>query len=399
MPKIVKMIVLVIVPFLLLFCTEKTARDKKDSRNINESNAGISDIEWIQQEVLKALEENDIPALSIAIVKDGKVELLKGYGVEKRNSDERINEKTLYQIASLSKMFTGIITNKLVHDGILKLDESIVTYLPSDIAAGTKEKLKDIKVVDLLHHRSGLPRNSRIVNRIDGDPMVGGYSKKELIEDLNTLSLEFEPTARFEYSNLGYAVLDFILERASNQSYEILLEKYVVDEIGLKNTVVSLSNAQKPLLATPYRKDSRKKETKPWETGKLVSASGIYSNVVDLSALMIHQIEDYIATANKVDSYNLLMLTRQKRGRNTEGAYYGFGIFETKGLRGSVFGHGGDIDGFASEYSFSPEHNVGVVLLSSSGGRWIKVLSARIMKRLEEAAINEKARTITYDKK
>lgn len=357
------------IPFMLLAQNEneiKTEKLKKEIKLLIEN----------------TISENDIPSLSVGLVYNGKTILLDGYGTVKRSSTTKVNENTIYQIASLSKMFTGIIAKNLVLEGHLILENSITTYLPKDLSKKTLKKLKPIKVIDLLLHRSGLPRDSKVVKRKDGEPMLGGYSEKDLLIDLTKLKLKSEKTYR--YSNLGYALAGYILERASELTYQELLEKYIIKQYELNNTSADRSIIPNELIATPYRKESRKIKTKSWETGKFISASGIYSNITDLSKILVNQLKAYKFFESKNIS-NPLVLTETKVSRGNEGSYYGMGLFEDKVQRGILYGHRGDMDGFASEYSFNTKTNTGVILLTSSGGKWIGLLSAQISKILETA--------------
>jgi hypothetical protein len=156
---------------------------------------------------------------------------------------------------------------------------------------------------------------------------------------------------------------------------------YISDTYQLNNTSVNLID--KTRLITPYRKDDRMVETKPWKTEKLTPASGIYSDITDLSILMNAQLKAYQQYV-KYKTKNSLILTEHVGLRNKENNFYGFGLYKSVGKTRTVYGLGGDIDGFAGEYSFSVKHNCGIVLLTSSGGRWIKVLTYEILKKLEE---------------
>ena len=87
----------------------------------------------IEERVEKFLVENNVPCLSIGVVKNGEIELLKGFGHKSRNDTSKINENSIFQIASQSKMFTGIIVNNLIQAGKLNLEETITQYLPDII--------------------------------------------------------------------------------------------------------------------------------------------------------------------------------------------------------------------------------------------------------------------------
>lgn len=332
--------------------------------------------------IKQTVESNDIPSISIGVIENGEITFQKGYGVLERGTAKEVDEKTSYQIASLSKMFTGIIANSLILEGKLQIDESISAYLPEELSDKHKEKLESITIKDLLLHRSGIHRDSKSYKRKDGEPMYSPYTITHLLKDLEKAKTKRK--RRYNYSNVGYAILGRILEDASGLSYEELLRKYVTDQYGLSKTSIHPFSPQ----AIPYRKDDRLTKTKPWNTGLLTPASGIYSNVEDLTKLMVEQLKVYKRGKNGepiLDSP--LYLTKIKDFRGNEESYYGMGLWEFKFDRGVLFGHSGDMDGYASQYRFNQTTNTGFVLLTSSGGDWTEKLIAKASKIIEEHAL------------
>ena len=120
--------------------------------------------------------------------------------------------------------------------------------------------------------------------------------------------------------------------------------------------------------------------TLPSNMGMATPASAIYSNVTDLSKLLMEQIDAY-RTLDDEATESALVLTEQTSEMD-ESLQYGFGLIkETKG-NNTKYGHGGDADGFACEYFFNPEKKTGVVILTSSGGPWVGQLANQIMNDL-----------------
>ena len=346
------------------------------SQELNDS-MDISVHDSIDKLVKQTVKANDIPSISIGLIQNGKVSFQKGYGLIKRGINEKVNEHTSYQIASLSKMFTGIIAKALVLEGKLDIEQSIVNYFPNGISLSTKKKFGDVTMRDLLLHRSGLPRNSKSYKRKDGEPMISAYTESHLLQDLKMVKIKNK--GDYNYSNLGYAILGYIFEKSTDLTYEELLNNYVIDKFNLKRTSTRSFLPQ----ASPYRKDKRKKETQAWNTGKLTPASGIFSNTFELSNLMVEQLKVY--RSNEKDKLKSpLYLTGEKELRNDQNSYYGMGLWEFEFKRGILYGHSGDMDGFASQYRFNITTNTGVVLLTSSGGEWLEELTAEISRIIEE---------------
>lgn len=331
----------------------------------------------------KAVRDNNIPALAVAIIRDGKVVNITGFGKQHRKTHIAIDNETMFQIGSLTKMFTGIVVKHLVDEGKLVLDAHIVSYLPETISSQAAQTLQHITIQDLIHHRSGIPGWALNNGRIDGDSMLGCYSEMQLLAGLDNIQLKFPSGSKLAYANSGYAILGYICERVSGQSYAQLVTKYISQPYDLNNTKVSLNKAQQQRMATPYRKDNRAIATQPWEMGKITPAGGLFSNIEDLSRLMLAQLSAYKNTKNNSDLF-LTELTNDFYGENTT---YGYGLVKRVLPKSIDYSHGGDLDGFASNYRFSPEANVGLILLTSSGGKWTRELESAMFEQLLKQAI------------
>jgi CubicO group peptidase (beta-lactamase class C family) len=343
-----------------------------------ESAGTINENLWIRNKIDSTMKANNIPAVSYGIIRNGKLSYSGGIGVMSRKNKIIVNENTIYQIGSDTKKFTGIIVNNLISEGMLTLRKPITGYLP-ELNSGARQRLQNITLEHLLLHKSGIPNRAPSDPRIDGDPMIIEYSTENLMKDLNDIQPEFAPGSKFSYSNLGYAVIGYICEKVSGIEFSGLVEKYITQKYKLKNTFIYPGKEHLPYIATPYRKDDRTVETKPFRMGKLAPAGGVYSNVVDLSKLMIKQMEAYRLFLKDKKSGSPLILTNRDSVSNS---HYGFGLAQSAGKAGIHYGHGGDLDGFASGYVFMPEKKTGLILLTSSGGRWFGKMEKDIFEKL-----------------
>ncbi len=354
--------------FLVLFSTATIAQN-----NVNEYSSIKTTLEQIEMVVDKYIKEHQIPAISIGIVVDGKTTFIKK-GIYNRKTNEKIDEHSSFQLASLSKTFTGIIINNLISEKKIDINESIVRYLPKDYSQKTQAKLRAITVRDLLHHRSGLPRDSKILRRKKkgNDAFIYDYTEEDFKKDFDKIKIKSPSGKEYRYSNFGYAVLGYIAEQVTAQSYASLLEQYILTPYQLSETHIDLKDVQH--LVTPYRKENRYIETSPWIMGKLTPPSGIFSSTADLARLIQFQLEAY------KEHKNVLMLTKDTRLRypNTN-LYYGYGFAD---WGNGALGHGGDMDGFSSDYSINPALQKGYIILTSSGGKWVPYLSMEIGKIL-----------------
>jgi len=348
---------------------------------------GLTDhdlVQWARETVQKRIQENDVPSTSIGIVRAGEILLVDGFGSLERGKEAAVDENSMFQIASQSKMLTGIIVNELLKEGRLNLEQPITKWLGNSLDESAQRELSNVTLTHLLHHRSGIPNYACSVygkSKQEGRLYwTAGYSKKQLLNDINAMRLEFEPGSKFSYSNSGFALIGLICQEASGLNYDELLEKYVIKKYGLSSTCTTASEQQKRILATPYYPHARTTASKPSDWGMVTPSSGVYSTANDLTKLLAAQLQAYRRGGDNDD--NSLVLTKRVDSTRSATMTYGFGIFRNQKLGYANYLHGGNADGYACAYVFSPEKNVGLVLLSSSGGHWFGQLEDEIYHKL-----------------
>jgi len=372
---------IIIIGFLTMGCQPtNSAVITKSAEDRTLSAVEKLQLKNIEQLIQERVTENNIPSLSVGLIKYNKILAYQNVGTTERGGEQAVNENTVFQIASLTKTFTGLIAKELMIEEKIDVNASITTYLPTTLSKATIEKLQPITIRDLLQHKSGFPRDAAQANRpwqfLDG-PMVGGYSETELLQDLEAMELIHTPGSKMEYSNLGFGTMGYILERVAGIPLPDLYDKYLVDKYGMKHSTIDLAKAKEYGMATPYMKWWRSIETSPWEMGYLRSAGGLCSTVADLSQMMLQQMNAYQNFAIN-QQQSALVLSEDKTAWGKSGyPYYGYGIMEfNKAIDTTMvhIGHGGDVDGFASAYIFFPKQQVGIVMLTSSGGEWFNHL-------------------------
>lgn len=364
-----------VVFIVISLCACKSGSNQNGNDTSVQKELSPVQISWIRNKVDSTMASNNIPALSVGIISNGKLSYVEGFGNINRESNIKVDGNTLYQIGSDTKKFTAIIVNNLVSEGKLNLDEPIATYLQDVLTSDGRQTVSGITLRTLLHHTSGIPNREPSNKRIDGDPMLVEFTAEDITNDLNSMKLDFEPGTKFGYSNFGYAIAGFICEIVTGQDYSVLIKKYITDKYNLPYTVIYPDQNQLKLVAEPYRKDDRNIKSEPWKMGKMTPAGGIYSNIFDLSKLMIAQIEAY-RDFHKIGKTDDPLLLTENDG--IEESHYGFGLSKTIDETGTRIGHGGDMDGYASGYVFMPDNNLGLIMLTSSGGKWFGQLEKEI---------------------
>ncbi len=181
----------------------------------------------------RQMERNHIPGMTIAVIKDGKVVKIAGYGTANLDWDSPVTTDTEFQIASTTKAFTGMLLMKLVEEGKVKLDDSVLTFLPQ--APGTWQKVTDRM---LATHSSGF--------KFDLGPGKMFKSVDEAVAEAYKLPLDYEPGTESHYGLTDFVVLMKVLETAGGQRYEALLEERIVAALGLENTRFDGMNDEGP---------------------------------------------------------------------------------------------------------------------------------------------------------
>jgi CubicO group peptidase (beta-lactamase class C family) len=236
------------------------------------------------------LEQRKATGLAVGIVVDGEVVYSKGFGVRDVASGSPVDVDTVFRIASLSKSFTAAAVMKLRDEGTISLDAPITTYLPelSSVALPTRDSAP-ITVRQLLTHGSGLP----------WDDLWGAVSHGFNEQDLRALTqagLSFSnpPGTRFEYSNLGYALLGRIVERVSGKGYREYVTANILRPLGMTSTFWAPDEVPPTRLAVGYRteKDKLVPEVAP-APGVFSPAGGIYTSARDYGRYVSWQLSAY----------------------------------------------------------------------------------------------------------
>lgn len=347
--------------------------------------SGFKDIAQKVQRKLSAISQSeDIPSISSGVIYRGKRGTGANVGTLDRNSGAPVGDDSIYQIASLSKTLTGVIIQSLIVEGRLDPQEDIATYLAPVLTAEAKKQLGGITLVQLMQHRSGITDKDCTVyrNRAEGEVVQGGYTRTELVADLNAVDMSGRDTDTFGYTSCGYAVAGLVGEIVTDQDFDALLRKYVTEPYDMPDTVVTLNDAQKTRLVRAYNKRDRSEAVLPYIMGKASPGSAIYSTVHDLQNLQAAQMKAYRKFARDGIAGPLILTKEVASAELRHGAgeaKFGSGLIIVPHPKGPFYLHDGDLDGFASVYVFSPKDNAGVVILTGSGGEWITKSAIEIL--------------------
>ena len=170
-----------------------------------------------------------IPGLSLAVAKDGKPLYVKSYGVATLEHPVKTQPNTVYQIGSIGKQFTAVAVMMLANEHKLDLDDPLSKYLPEVPASWSKVTLRT-----MLNHQSGIPQFTTPERQLLD--LVHDYTDLELIQLASTQPLDFEPGTNVSYSDTGYVLLGFVINRVAGMFYGDFLQQRVFKPLGMNRT-------------------------------------------------------------------------------------------------------------------------------------------------------------------
>ncbi|MBN2627718.1 MAG: beta-lactamase family protein [Spirochaetales bacterium] len=311
---------------------------------------------------------NPRPGIAVAVVREGRVLLLKGYGTARAGEELPVNGDTPFQLGSVTKSMTSLAALSLEREGLLNLDDPATKVLPW-FRTANREKSDGITLRMLLSNSSGIPSAFGNLYK-QPDSLEEGL--RELGRSLASLSLPSEPGTSYLYSNTGYAIAGLILSEASGLPYEKLMQKTLFRPLGMDRTSAvpedpelfrnSFGNGWAPEgEAFPLRREALR-------GGNLEPAgSRCRTTARDMSLYLLYLLSP---EAPADDLFQPLIshrgLSREQGGQSEENRYaLGFEL-ETIDGRELIY-HSGGTGTFSSVLMLDRASSTGVVILSNAG--------------------------------
>jgi D-alanyl-D-alanine carboxypeptidase len=292
---------------------------------------------------------------TVAIVKDGRVVLAKGYGRCSLAEPLPVSLDTIFAIGSVTKQFTCAAVLLLAEEGKLSVHDPVAKYFPGLTRAA------DVTLLDLMNHVSGYPDyypldfvDRRLMQPAKTDEVIGEYA---------TRKLDFEPGTRYSYSNTGYLILGRVVERVSGESMGAFLQRRIFTPLGMNHTLYEPDRSD-ARLASGYTVFalSQPEPAIPEGKGWIAAAGAIYSTPSDLA------LWDLALMGGKVlkpESYRLMTTARQlPDGTTTE---YGCGLRTSILERRLAFTHSGMVAGFQAWNGMIPSTTSAVIMIANTG--------------------------------
>jgi len=283
--------------------------------------------------------------------------------------DERpgrpLDTRSVFEIGSISKVFTASILADMVARGEVRLDDPVAKYLPAGVKVPERGG-KQIRLVDLSTQTSGLPRLPDNLHPKDPANPYADYTVAQLYDFLGRYQLTRDIGAQYEYSNLGVGLLGHVLALRAGKSYDELLHERILGPLGMRSTGVALTPAMRARL-TPGHEDGR--EVPNWDIVTLAGAGGIRSDLEDmLKFLAANVFPEQSALGKEMATTHAIRVSAGKwRSPGTPpDLWVGLNWHVLTGSVDTIVWHNGGTGGYHTFIGFRPARHVGVVVLANS---------------------------------
>jgi D-alanyl-D-alanine-carboxypeptidase/D-alanyl-D-alanine-endopeptidase len=206
------------------------------------------------------------------------------YGSIAKDDERRVDGDTVFDVASVTKVFTALLLADMVRHGELRLGDPAAQHLKRHENAIPARNGKPITLADLATHTSGLPLRPSNLESADPDNKYYGYTPDLLYAFLSTYALPRDPGSEYEYSNVGYGLLGQVLSSKSGLSYDELLQRRITVPLEMHSTALQDTADMQRRSATGYTTEGR--AVKDTERGALDASGALHSTANDLSQLI-----------------------------------------------------------------------------------------------------------------
>ena len=279
------------------------------------------------------------------------------YGNLAKGDPRTLDGDTIFEIGSVSKVFTSLLLADMVNRKEVALDDPAAKYLPENVKMPERSG-KSITLLDLSTHSSGLPPLPSNLKPKDPRNPYADYSVDDLYQFLSGYTLPRDPGSEFEYSNLGAGLLGHLLACRAGTDYESLIRSRITQPLGMPDTGITLSSSMKQRMATGH--NAMLAPVANWDLPTLAGAGALRSSANDMLTFLeafLGYKESPLAPAMKA-----MLEVRRPAGQ----AKIGLGWFISSAHDREIAWHDGGTGGFRSFVGYDPKERIGVVVLSNA---------------------------------
>lgn len=326
-------------------------------------------LDIIRDSIKQHLVSENIPGMFVSIVKNKKSILEEGFGLADLSTNTKTDSKHLFRIGSITKIFTAMAILKLAEEGKFNLNESLKSLAPEIIFQNNYSPNFKVNIKDLLGHRAGF--DDMHISAFTHERPSGMSAFDEVMAYDKSLKARWEPGLVHSYSNPGYSILGYLIEKYSGQNYQDYILEKIILPLGMKYTHFTSQTKEKfpnHKLAEGY--DLKNDQIVNAKREALIgeAAGALLSNAEDMSKLV-----QYFLDESHRDSLNIISNSSLKSMEQFHGILdntinledgYGLGLYTSQlGEKNYQFwGHNGGINGFLSYFYYSKELDLGIAM-------------------------------------
>jgi serine-type D-Ala-D-Ala carboxypeptidase/endopeptidase len=282
-----------------------------------------------------------------------------GYGHVSDAASAMPDGDTVFEIGSVTKVFTSLVLADMIERGEVKPDDPVSKYLPPSVKMPSYHG-KQVTLLSLSMQISGLPRLPANLKPADMDNPYADYSVEQLYSFLSGLTLYREIGEKYDYSNLGVGLLGHVLALRAGMSYEEMVRRRILEPLQMTSTSIALSESQTKRLATPH--DAKLHAAHNWDIPTLAGAGALRSTANDMLKFLAANLE--LKSSPLAPAMRRMRTPRHATG--TQGLEVAMGWHALTIYGPEMIWHNGETGGYHSFAGFVPAKKTGVVVLSNS---------------------------------
>lgn len=319
----------------------------------------------VDEYLQKMIKDNQIPAVSIAVMENGTVIYAKSYGYANLESALPAKPEDRFQIGSISKSFAAVAVMLLVEEGKMNLDATIGTYL-----GAVPPALAPITVRQLLTHTSGMQENpDEAARRLLDLPNL--LTEMEMADYFMKMPLARAPGASWAYSNIAYDLVGVIIGKASGKYYGDFLSERIFVPLQMRDTRIIQPYDKPAGTATGYTRTAGRVVPEPQSPALRnylsMAAGGIESTVLDMAKFDAALARGTLLSAASRDQIVAPSALVRAAAPGVTEAHYGFGWFITNDNNHRLLAHSGGMPGYIADFVRYPDAGISVLLLTNQG--------------------------------
>ncbi len=290
---------------------------------------------------------------------DAKGRQVVAAGRVSRDSSQAPDGDTVYEVGSVTKVFTSLVLADMIEKGEVKGDDPVAKFLPATVKVPSRNG-RQITLMDLSMQVSGLPRLPNNLKPADPSNPYADYDASKLYEFLSGYTLPRDPGEKYEYSNLAVGLLGHALALKAGMSYEELLKRRIFEPLGMSSTSITLSEAQKKHLAPGH--DASLAPAKNWDFDVLAGCGAVRSTVNDMLKFLAANLEITDTPLKRA----MRRMRAATKGIGAPDLEIGMAWHVLTKFDARLWWHNGGTYGYRSFVGFDPAKQEGVVVLCNT---------------------------------